>query len=91
MNKIIHETDLVEKALVATHKIRQPSWAAHCQALSINMDEAEKEAETHRTRPTIKVRTPAYDFHPTPLMVIRVQEPELELDWEIASEDQRSR
>lgn len=70
MNKIIHETELVDKALAATHRVRQPSWAAHCMALGINMDEAEEEAERERRRPTIKVKTPAYDFKPTPLCVV---------------------
>lgn len=70
MNRVIHETELVEKAHEATHKIRQPSWAAHCAALSINLDEAEEEAERQRRRPTIKVKTPAYDFRPTPLCVV---------------------
>lgn len=82
MNKIIHETDLVTKAHEATHKIRQPSWAAHCAALSINLDEAEAEAEAARRRPTIRVKTPAYDFRPTPLVVIKPQLEEVELDWE---------
>ena len=98
MNKIILETDLVDKAHEATHKIRQPSWAAHCAALSINLDEAEEEAEKERRRPTIRMKTPAYDFKPTPLCVVippqaRVPIPptplkvkpaeESDLDWEV--------
>lgn len=97
MNKIIHETDLVQKAHEATHKIRQPSWAAHCAALSINLDEAAEEAEKERRRPTVRVKTPAYDFRPTPLYTVippqaargipptplKVQPvEELDLDWE---------
>lgn len=88
MNKQQVEVDLVTKAHEATHRIRQPSWAAHCQALSINMDEAEKESNGIHTRPTIKIQTPAYDFRPTPLVVMAVKAPpppkqeELELDWD---------
>lgn len=70
MNKIIQETEVVDKAIAATHRVRQPSWAAHCMALGINMDEAEEEAERERRRPTIRVKTPAYDFKPTPLCVV---------------------
>jgi hypothetical protein len=70
MNRETVEVDVVAKAHKATHNIRQPSWAAHCAALSINLDEAEEEAEKFRTRPTIKIKTPAYDFRPTPLCVV---------------------
>lgn len=82
MNKEAAEVDVVTKAHEATHKIRQPSWAAHCQALSINMDEAEKEAEGLQTRPTIKIKTPPYDFRPTPLAVVIPELEELSPDWD---------
>jgi hypothetical protein len=39
-------------------------------ALSINLDEAEKEVEGFQTRPTIRVMTPPYDFRPTPLCTV---------------------
>lgn len=70
MNKVILETDVVEAAHAATHRVRQPSWAAHCAALSINLDEAEEEAEKARRRPTMRIKTPAYDFRPTPLYTV---------------------
>jgi hypothetical protein len=97
MNRETVEVDLVAKAHKATQRFRQPSWAAHCAALSINMDEAEKEAEGFHTRPTIRVKTPAYDFKPTPLYTVippQARAPisptplkveaveELDLDWE---------
>ena len=83
MNKEQAEVDVVAKAHRATQQIRQPSWAAHCQALSINLDEAEKEADNFQTRPTLKIKTPAYDFRPTPLAVVIPQVEELDLDWEV--------
>lgn len=70
MNKETVEVDVVAKAHEATHKFRQPSWAAHCQALGANLDEAEAESEGLRTRPTIRMKTPPYDFRPTPLYTV---------------------
>jgi hypothetical protein len=87
MNKEKAEVDVVSKAHEATHKIRQPSWAAHCMALGMNLDEAEKEAQGFQTRPTIRVKTPPYDFRPTPLFVVIPKDipgaVEPELDWEV--------
>ncbi len=84
MNKQQVELDVVSKAHEATHKIRQPSWAAHCQALSINMDEAEKEAQSVHTRPTIKIKTPPYDFRPTPICtpIPVVMLNDVDLEWD---------
>lgn len=83
MNREKVEVDVVAKAHRATHNIRQPSWAAHCMALSLNMDEAEKEAEGLQSRPTIRVKTPAYDFRPTPICVVIPKLDELDLGWEV--------
>ena len=65
MNKEQLEVDLVAKAHQQTHKIRQPSWAAHCMALSFNLDSAQNEAEEFKKRDTIPC-LPIH-FHPTPL------------------------
>lgn len=84
MNKERRELDLVDKAHEATHKIRQPSWAAHCMALGINLDEAAKADE----RPTVKVKTPAYDFKPTPIcgtpivLLEESRDQDVDLDWD---------
>ncbi len=82
MNKEQVEMDCVAKAVMATHRIRQPSWAAHCQALGANLDEAEEKAAAFQTRPTIKIQTPPYDFRPTPLAVVIPKLDEVELDWD---------
>lgn len=87
MNKERMELDLVDKAHQATHKIRQPSWAAHCMALSINLDEAAKAEESMEGKPTIKVRTPAYSFNPTPICgtpIVLLEESRSDVDsnWE---------
>lgn len=70
MNKETLEMDVVAKAHKATHRFRQPSWAAHCQALGACLDDAAREAEGLHTRPTIRIKTPPYDFRPTPLYTV---------------------
>lgn len=65
MNKGRLEVDLVDKAHQQTHKIRQPSWAAHCMALSFNLDSVQAESEKFKARDTIPC-LPIH-FHPTPL------------------------
>lgn len=83
MNREKVEVDVVAKAHKATHDIRQPSWAAHCMALGMNLDEAEREAEGLQSRPTIRVRTPAYDFRPTPLYTVIPNLNDLDLEWDV--------
>jgi hypothetical protein len=83
MNKQQVEVDVVSKAHLATHNIRQPSWTAHCMALSMNLDEAEKEAEGLQTRSTIRVQTSPYDFKPTPLYTIVPKLDELDSEEEV--------
>lgn len=83
MNREKLEVDVVTKAHLATHNIRQPSWAAHCMALGMNLDEAEKEVEFLQERPTVRIKTPAYDFRPTPLYTVIPKLDELELEWDV--------
>ncbi len=68
MNRERLETSMVDKAIENTHHIRQPSWTAHLLAMDLNLDEEIKEETELRTRPTTRLRTPAYSFHPTPLV-----------------------
>ncbi len=68
MNRERLETSMVDKAIENTHQIRQPSWKAHLLAMDLNLDEEIKEETELRTRPTTRLRTPAYSFHPTPLV-----------------------
>jgi hypothetical protein len=75
MNKQWLELDMVDKAYKATHQIRQPSWAAHCMAMDINLAEQSAKVDACKNYPTIKTRTPAYDFRPTPLAVVVPQLP----------------
>lgn len=84
MNKELLEFDLVDKAHKLTHQIHQPSWAAHCMALSINLDEAAKAEEAFHTRPTIRVKTPPYDYRATPICgtPIPTVEELLDLEWD---------
>jgi hypothetical protein len=44
-------------------------------ALGMNLDEAEKEAQGIQTRPTIRMRTPAYDFKPVPIKPMPLRTP----------------
>lgn len=70
MNKQWLELEMVDRAYKATHQVKQPSWAAHCMAMDINLAEQSAKADAFKDHPTIKTRTPAYDFRPTPLAVI---------------------
>jgi len=72
MSREIIETSAVEKAVANTHNIHQPSWAAHLLAMELNLEEQIKEETELRTRPTTRLRTPAYSFHPTPLVTLAV-------------------
>jgi len=67
--------DLVNKAHQQTKKFRQPSWAAHCQALGANLDSMHQEAEDFHARNTI--RCLPIHFHPTPLATPIPQPPKL--------------
>jgi hypothetical protein len=80
MNKQQMEVDLVDKAIKQTHKFRQPSWTAHCMALSANLDSAHNEAEEFKARNT--VRCLPLHFHPTPHAGTLIpQFPRLPNDW----------
>ena len=72
MNRERLETSMVDKAIENTHHIRQPSWTAHLLAMELNLEEEVKEEVELRTRPTTKLRTPAYSFHPTPLVNLAI-------------------
>ena len=72
MNRECLETTMVDKAIANTHSIRQPSWTAHLLAMELNLDEQAKEDSEVRARPTTRLRTPAYSFHPTPLVIFAV-------------------
>lgn len=75
MNKTWLELEMVNKAYKATHQIRQPSWAAHCMALDINLSEQSQKADHFKECPTVRTVTPGYDFRPTPLAVVVPQLP----------------